>query len=388
VTVPSADPPLRWTFVVPGLPRPAGGLFAVYELANALAQDGRDAVQIAHLPTGETTLRSAADVPWFAFHESIEHHFLAGLDPTLLPAADVVVYTVMAVQLGTAPEAGEAGRRLVEQLQAPTSPAGLPILFVQALGVFPEATELRSLQGAGPKVCVAGWIAENLVRGGLARHDVIHIPNGLDHRTFAVRVPISGRAPRVAMNHNPHPLKNMGAGIEALARLATEQAVPSVLFGSRRPTDSMPTGMAFLDSPSQAVLAESVYNGASLYLQPSTVEGFGLCALEAMACGCALVTPANGGSDDYAIDDETAVICESDAEAMTEALAGLVRDDARRVRIATNGVAHAARFRWPAGAARLREVAVAYCADPPRHRGGLVTTLDPSVRELVRPPGA
>lgn len=382
MTVRASGGPLRWTFLVPSLPRPAGGLFAVYELANAMAKAGADPVTIAHLPTGGTPLRSTSEIPWFTFEPTIEHQFLTGLDPDLLPDADVVLYTVMAIEIGSAPGAGTDGRRLIERLQADETPAGLPILFVQALGVFSAATELLSLRGAGPKVCVASWIAGNLVDAGLPAREVVHVANGLDHDTFRVTRPIPERSPQIAMNFNPHPLKNMDAGIDALVRIDRELAVPSVLFGSLLPQRQLSGGVEFVRSPRQKDLAMSIYNRSSIYLQPSTQEGFGLCAIEAMACGCALVTPANGGAADYAHDGETAVVCESDPDAMADALRGLVRDDARRIQIATSGAAYVDRFRWSSGAAQLRELAMAYLSQPDDFRRGRGVEVDESVRRL------
>lgn len=228
------------------------------------------------------------------------------------------------------------------------------------------------------------WIVGNLVHAGLPAHEVVHVANGLDHDTFRVTRPIRDRTPQIAMNFNPHPLKNMDAGIDALVRLDREMAVPSVLFGSRLPLRQLSDGIRFVRSPRQEALAGTIYNRSSLYLQPSTQEGFGLCAIEAMACGCALVTPANGGADDYAHDGETAVVCESDPDAMAEALHGLLRDDARRVRIATNGAEYVDRFRWSTGAAQLREVATAYLSQPDDFRHGRGVELDESVRQLQR----
>lgn len=375
---------LSWTFLLPGLSRPAGGLFAAYELANALASAGGDTVRVAHLPVGGARLRSLADIPWFHFHEAVEHDFLSSLDPAGMPEADVVVYTVMVIEIGANPDAGPAGEQLVRQLQARRSTAGLPILFLQALGVFPEATEMLALRGAGPKVCVSAWIASNLVRAGLPAAEVLAIANGLDHDTFRVTRPVPLRQPRVAMNFNPHPLKNVDAGVDALVGLDRDLGVPSVLFGSVRPDRPLGPGVSFVGAPRQAELSETVYNGSSIYLQPSTQEGFGLCALEAMACGCALVTTANGGSAEYAHPDETAVVCGSEPEELLEALSGLVRDDGRRIRIATAGVEHAARFRWEASAARLRELAARYVADPDQLQRGSGSELDASVRWLER----
>jgi glycosyltransferase involved in cell wall biosynthesis len=119
-----------------------------------------------------------------------------------------------------------------------------------------------------------------------------------------------------------------------------------------------------------------------VYLQPSTQEGFGLCALEAMACGCALVTTDNGGSEDYAIDGETAVLCEPDVGSMAHAVSELLQDDATRVRIGTAGANHANRFRWSNGAEQLRAFGRTYLSDPEHHRRGPVRPLDDRVRWL------
>jgi glycosyltransferase involved in cell wall biosynthesis len=380
----AADPPVRWTFLLPGLPRTAGGLVAAYELASALAADGSDDVLIAHLPTAEAQLRSTADIPWFRFPSQVEHLFLEDLDPRALPEGDLVVHTVMAIELALAAGADRGARELLVRLQEEPGPAGLPMLFLQALGVFSPATELRALAGSGPKVCVASWMQRNLVAAGAPAAEVITIANGVNHAVFRPTTPIAGRPAGVAMNHNPHPLKNMDAAIEALQRVVQDLDVPAVLYGARPPAKPLPDGMRFEPELSQVDLAERVLAASSVYLQPSTQEGFGLCALEAMACGCALVTTDNGGSAEYAVDGETAVICEPDAGSMAEAVAGLLRDDARRVRIATAGAKHAEGLRWSDGADRLRAFGRAYLADPSGHRQGPARPFEEAVLQLHR----
>jgi glycosyltransferase involved in cell wall biosynthesis len=330
----------------------------MFEYANAIARRHDNAVvRLVHLPTDEGRLRNASDISWFSFHPAIEHVFLADLDPDSLPDSDVIVYTIMAVTLGAGSGADPLGRRLVEQLQAPASRAGLPVLFVQALGIFPDEIEELAFRGSGPKVCVAAWIARALVDGGLPYSDVVHIPNGIDHRKFRVTQPIRERGLQVAMNFNSHPLKHIDSGIDALRRLHREHGVPAILFGARPPADPLGPGLRFALAPRQAVVAESIYNGSTMYLQPSIKEGFGLCAVEAMASGCALVTTDNGGSSDYAQDGETALVCGSDPKDMAEALVRLVSDDGLRVRIAENGCRFVERFRWEASAERLARVA-------------------------------
>jgi glycosyltransferase involved in cell wall biosynthesis len=383
----SAGAPIRWTLLTPGLPRITGGNVAVYELANALSQAG-DSVRVVHVPTPEARLRTADDIPWFSFDPEVETRFLTSFDPDQLPEADVLVYMIMVIAIGTSSWSGEAGRRLVERLQAPSSPAGLPVLFVQGLGVFEPETEILALGGPGPKACVASWMVENLVRDGFPTHEAVLVVNGLDHRTFGVTRPIAGRPPGVAMNLTPHPLKNMNGGIDALGLLYDELAVPSVVFGNNSPAGPVPPGIRYANPPNKPAMAE-LYNSASLYLQPSFKEGFGLCAVEAMACGRALVTTANGGSNDYAFDGETAAICDTDPGAIADTLGRLVRDDGLRIKIATEGARYVQRFRWSAGADVLRQMADAYLAAPDNYRAGQQVELDPSIfaQPSARRPG-
>jgi glycosyltransferase involved in cell wall biosynthesis len=381
VTSRSSRAPIRWTFLTPGLPRITGGNVAVYELANALSRAG-DPVRVVHMPTPEGQLRTAGDVPWFSFEPAVETRFLTSYEPDLLPDADVIVYMIMVVVIGISGWAGDAGERLVKALQAPSSAAGLPVLFVQGLGVFEEETELVALSGYGPKACVAGWMVENLIRDGLPAREAVHVPNGLDHSIYGVTEPIAGRRPRVAMNLTPHPLKNMSGGIEALGMLYDDVGVPSVVFGNNPPAEPLPPGIEYANPPNKPGMAD-LYNHSSLYLQPSFKEGFGLCAVEAMASGCALVTTANGGSKDYAIDGETAVICETDPRAIAKTLGRLVSDDALRVRIATAGAEHAQAFRWSGGAAILRRLGEEYLAAPEEFRAGRQVALDRSIFDLT-----
>ena len=136
-----------------------------------------------------------------------------------------------------------------------------------------------------------------------------------------------------------------------------------MLFGTKRPVEDIPEGMSFVLSPPRDVLVDDIYNGSRVFVCPSLREGFGFCGIEAMAGGCALVTTANGGSDDYAIDGETALVVEPrDAIVMADRIERLLDDDEQRVRIARRGVEYVARFDWDESARLLEEVLARYGA--------------------------
>lgn len=91
-----------------------------------------------------------------------------------------------------------------------------------------------------------------------------------------------------------------------------------------------------------------------IFLSTSLWEGFGLPALEAMACGCAVITSRNGGCGEYAVDGLNCLTYEPDDHL---ALAGLVKrlvtDRGLASRLAEGGLRTSRRFNWEASAEKL-----------------------------------
>jgi len=347
---------IDWTFVTTSLTRPTGGDIALFELVNAISRAGRDRVTLVHLPFFGTGVRNVGELSWFGFDGAIEHRFQASFEPDQLPDGDVLVYTMKLLASASDASAGTAGSALLQTLRNPPLRPRPSVLFLQGLNVFPAEVEALGLLLPGHKVCVGRWMVDALVARGVAPSDVTHIPNGVDPGTFRVTQPIAGRPRRAAMNFDPHPVKGGSAGLEALGLARQESCVAGTAFGTRLPEVPVPDGVAFVLSPSRSTIADEIYNTSAIFLQPSRREGFGMCAVEAMACGCALVTTANGGSDDYALDGETALVCGPEAGDMAEAITRLISDEKLRVRLAADGSRFVERFRWEVSAERLRQV--------------------------------
>jgi len=91
-----------------------------------------------------------------------------------------------------------------------------------------------------------------------------------------------------------------------------------------------------------------LYAGASLYLQPSLAEGFGLPPLEAMACGTPVIS-SHAGSLPEVLGDAAVLLPPGGPDAPEQWAGAIVRllgDDAERARMASAGRAQAARFTW------------------------------------------
>lgn len=90
-----------------------------------------------------------------------------------------------------------------------------------------------------------------------------------------------------------------------------------------------------------------VYQTSDIFISTSWREGFGLPPLEAMACGCAVITSDSKGIREYAREEENCLIFEpKDESQLEERLIRLIKDQALREKLAASGLHTAKRFSW------------------------------------------
>jgi glycosyltransferase involved in cell wall biosynthesis len=139
--------------------------------------------------------------------------------------------------------------------------------------------------------------------------------------------------------------KNLGALVPAARALAGD-GVDVVVAGGGRPQFAAETGLDALRLLGHVddALLPGLYAGAAAFVLPSRHEGFGLTALEAMACGTPVVAARAGALPDTCGD--AARLVEPEPEALRAALTGLLADDSERERLRAAGLARAAAFGW------------------------------------------
>jgi glycosyltransferase involved in cell wall biosynthesis len=98
----------------------------------------------------------------------------------------------------------------------------------------------------------------------------------------------------------------------------------------------------------------AAYSGAVALLHPSTYEGFGLPVLEAMACGCPVITTKNGSLAEVA-GDAAIFVADDDVAGMAAALEELQKPEVRERMIAA-GLEQARKFSWQKTADGVKEV--------------------------------
>lgn len=88
-----------------------------------------------------------------------------------------------------------------------------------------------------------------------------------------------------------------------------------------------------------------LYNGAALYVYPTLYEGFGLPALEAMACGTPLVT-SNVSSLSEVVGDGGIFVDPYNVDSLSEAIAKVLSDNNLRSDLIKKGLLQAKKFTW------------------------------------------
>ncbi len=237
---------------------------------------------------------------------------------------------------------------------------------------------LASLRQADRYIVSTGWAAGEMARYLGTAPDRIHVvPYGIAAAFRAAPDPATtsrrragwathlGREPRIVLLHvgNCEPRKNVEAVIGALARLragGVDAALVQIGGTLREPHHlaiaRTGTEGHVLQEPrvSEADLV-AAYHAADVLVLPSTFEGFGLPAVEAMAAGLPVVTSGAGGLRD-AVADAAIVTDATDPAAFADAVAALLADDARRAGLVARGRAHVAGLTWERVATATRTV--------------------------------
>jgi glycosyltransferase involved in cell wall biosynthesis len=211
-------------------------------------------------------------------------------------------------------------------------------------------------------IAVSGQTRDDLLRHYDTPPAKVHVVHsGLDHARFRVLEPAAVdaalaaagvRRPYVLFLSTVQPRKNVARLIEAFEGLA-DDTLQLVIVG-RDGWLSAPIGQRIAQSPARGrilrlghvpdALVPALYNGAAVFALPSLYEGFGMGVLEAMACGCPVVTSDRSSLPEVA--GEAALLIDpTDTRALRGALERAL-DPMQRLALAEMGLRRAAEFTW------------------------------------------
>ena len=275
------------------------------------------------LEGGRFTLRRsmprAADVSWHPWNGI----FFEGSAPAAVTVHDVVPFAY------PDPDA----RKRASQ-QAP---------FLRARGALAVLTDSRFS---------AGEIETHL---GIPARRINVVPLGVDG-TFSPGPPAPPPSLRglryilVLATTEPH--KNLATLLEGFSSAdLPDDVVLAVRGGASKSTQRI----VALDALDEEGL-RGLYRGALVVAMPSVYEGFGLPALEAMACGAPVLASRAGALPEVCGEAAAYVDEPRSSSAWAVALTELVRDERRRDELCARGMLRAASFTWDATASATLSV--------------------------------
>jgi glycosyltransferase involved in cell wall biosynthesis len=174
------------------------------------------------------------------------------------------------------------------------------------------------------------------------------IPGGVDERFAPSAAPARRDRPYVLTVASRTARKNLGALGETARRLAAD-GIELVAAGGDRPQfrDEGAEGLTWLGHVDDTELP-GLYAGALAFVLPSHYEGFGLTALEALACGTPVVASDRTALPEV-VGDAGLLVDPDDPPAIADAVQRAIGDE----RLRRAGPERAARFTWGATAERL-----------------------------------
>jgi len=181
---------------------------------------------------------------------------------------------------------------------------------------------------------------------GCGEEHVVVTPNGVGSPFEAEGKKADGRYFLFVGNDKPH--KNVDVLVDAFARISGASVVlAGAAFERFRERDGVIVSGFVTDDE-----LASLYRGAIALVMPSLEEGFGLPALEAMACGCAVIT--SNAEALVEITGDAALHVDASIAALADAMQRVASDDALRGALAQRGIDRAKNFTWMRCAERAR----------------------------------
>lgn len=298
-----------------------GGLRVVFEQANRL-QDRGHQVKIISLQEDQGWFPLKAEfvkVPCFEGH---------------IPESDILIATFNT----TARPAYESGK-------------GIPFYLIQHYEtLFYEDRDYKTQCEESYRLplvhlYVSRWL-KSLIEIKFGQKGYL-ISNGIDLNQFKPSNSLlSSPKKKVLMIYSPFGLKNCQNGILAF-KLAKEKLpdLELIMFGTSPPPATDFVYTYFYNPPQENI--PKIYSSSDCLIFPSLTEGFGLPPLEAMACGCPVITTDCGGVRDFAKDEETSLLVPPQKpEEMARAIIRLLTDESLRKKIFEKGLLTAKRFSW------------------------------------------
>jgi glycosyltransferase involved in cell wall biosynthesis len=228
-------------------------------------------------------------------------------------------------------------------------------------------------------IAVSEYTRQGLIRAGCDPARTVTVYHGVEHERYTpgaedverltaeYGLDVPAGVPIVLYVGNEQPRKNLSTLVDALAEVKRSgQPFRWIKVGASSPPaarDGLRRLIAARGLEAEVCFVERVgeddlprfYRAATVYVQPSVWEGFGLPVLEAMACGTPVVA-SDATSIPEVAGGAVSLVEPRSAAAFATAIGRLLDDSTAREQQRAAGIARAAAFTWARAAAETRAV--------------------------------
>jgi glycosyltransferase involved in cell wall biosynthesis len=168
----------------------------------------------------------------------------------------------------------------------------------------------------------------------------------------------------IVTNSADMPLKGLSYLLEAVAEVRKKQSVKLTVIGEPKKNGIITKLVARLGIGDIVHFTGRIQNEefadyyakSTIAVVPSVYEGFGIPAVEAMACGVPLIT-TSGGALPEVVGDAAMIVPPADAAALTKAITFLFNNSDQRKKLAQAGLERVnSVFSWPKAAQEVVDV--------------------------------
>lgn len=330
---------MKINFFLPGVYMGiAGGYKVVYQYSNYLASKGHDVHIYYNLKDGKNSkhipkliarvirrLQFIGYPKWYELHKNISQSAERNFEDKYIRDADASIAT----SLNTAYPVYNLSKS-----------KGKKVYFIQGYENWGKTITddfLKETYNLGMNnVVISNWLKKIVDKS--SKFESTLISNGIDLNVFKVNNPIKNRnSYSICMSYSNGITKGCEYGIKVLKKLKKQYNNINVnMFGSCNPPKDLPQWINYKKNATEPEVVE-LLNKSAIFMCTSIEEGFGLPGLEAMACGCALVTTNCCGNMEYANENNAMISEPKDVQTMYENVDKLLRDNNFRIKLAKEG---------------------------------------------------
>jgi len=369
----------------------SGGMRFLCQLANMLVERGHEVTFL--VPMG-------SNLPPFPLQARVEYRYLVdpvalGLTRQRIPGADLTPYGGKVFNPAEFPPADIIiANWFTTAHSVALAPKGVPVHLIMGyeadFSQSPEFKAARKLAQSTYHLNTRGLTISNWLRQKLLHHhkkDCSVIHPGVDTRIFTPGPKAQRALKRIMTIGSPDEIKGFNDFLRAMELVAAQ--VPIELIIASRSHLAVPTHLPhrLVHPPTDQEMA-FYYNQADVFVTSSWVEGFGLPALEAMACGVPVVVTDCGGVHEYAVHGVNCLMVPPrNPKAIAEGVLTFLKDKGLCNHVINLGLATVQNFSWEKSLNTFESFAyqVAAAGRPARVRTLPLRTAPAKVKTAGRP---